>query len=158
MLNDCSKLVVRRNYKKRTRLRYFEWILRDRLNLYFTLWVNDFYSLLADSPNDYYGCSVESFWNCYETDCPSAFPYLIFCSNLKLSFSCQLDSRRECRQFRISVVFPLNESLHYSVDKEFPSITVEVSRRQCWSCTLQFTLSKKNSSSLKVPSYSESEI
>lgn len=43
MLNDCSKLVVRRNYKIKGRdygtLNEF---LRDRLNLYFILWVNDF--------------------------------------------------------------------------------------------------------------------
>lgn len=54
MLNDCFKLVVRRNCKIKGRdygtlNEFFE---RDRLNLYFTLWVNDFYSLGADNPND----------------------------------------------------------------------------------------------------------
>lgn len=54
MLNDCSKLVVRRNCKIKGRdygtlNEIFE---RDRLNLYFSLWVNDFYSLLANNPND----------------------------------------------------------------------------------------------------------
>lgn len=53
MLNDCSKLVVRRNCKIKGRdygtLNEF---LRVRLNLYFSLWVNDFYSLLANNPND----------------------------------------------------------------------------------------------------------
>lgn len=63
MLNDCSKLVVRRNYKIKGREREITVprTIFERLNLYFTLWVNDFYSFLADNQNEYYGCSVESF-------------------------------------------------------------------------------------------------